>query len=643
MGIKNHIKAILFILTLFFYCNVQGQNNYKSHTVKKGETVFSIAKQYKVTEAALYNLNPDARKGIQENNILIIPLSDTNTVLNQEVIDFEQHRVRRKETLFSISKKYGVTIEDIKKYNKRLYSEALKKGDRIMIPIGLKTTVVSNDQNGGSADTSQTTVNDSTKTHTVLPKETKYGIARKYGITILELETLNPQINDTLAIGDQIRVPEKEVVDNTVLLEPGFEFYEVQPKEGFFRLKVKFGVTQDQVINWNPYAADGLKEGMILKLPIAKDTATENASNIVDLSYLITDPSAKDLVVMLPFNLSKVNRDSIGAKEELLQNTRTLGIALDFYSGVLMAADFAKDKGISVNIKTLDTEGSDAKVRQLVRDNNFEDVDAVIGPLFQKNAAQASSSLNSLDTPVFSPLSNQSGNGGSNFFQTIPSEGFLEDRMIEYLKAEALDRNIIVITDAKHAAQKNKLLATFPNAKHLSPREEGFLYVVDIQEQLDPIRENWFILEASNPVLVSNVIGLLNGLPPQNIVRLFTLDKSEAYDFEDIQNVTLANLKFTYPSVNKSYNYKEPNAFVTSYKNKYGVLPNRFAVRGFDVTLDIIYRLAMAESLYDALEVDGETEYIENKFFYVRNGRGYGNNAGYIMMYGEDLNLIVLE
>ena len=139
--------------------------------------------------------------------------------------------------------------------------------------------------------------------------------------------------------------------------------------------------------------------------------------------------------------------------------------------------------------------------------------------------------------------------------------------------------------------------AAFPNAKVLDPREEQFLYVVDIEKQLDPLAENWFVLASDNPVLVSNVIGLLNGLPVEKVVRLFTLNKSDAYEFEDIQNSNLARLKFTYPSVYRSYDYDNPDAFVTSYKNKYGVLPNKYAVRGFDLTYDIILRLFIATHL----------------------------------------------
>lgn len=641
----KQIKIGLLLVFATIGTAVTAQTNYKSHNVKNGETVYSIAEQYGVTLEAIYRLNPDAREGIQPNKILIIPGPQDESNYTEQVVDFKRHRVKRRETLFSIAKKYGVTVEDIKKHNKRLYSEQLKKGDRIMIPVLSRTVVVTTTDNTGTdvSNNTDTTPTDETKTHVVLPKQTKYGIARKYGISVSELEGLNPDLGDTLKIGAVLKVPEKEVVADAAVDDAKFDLYEVLPKEGFYRLKVKFGLSKEEIIALNPYAEDGLKAGMILKLPKSGEAGTEGSANSVDLEFRMTNYEPKRLVVMLPFNLERSSRDSTRANEELIANSRTLGIALDFYSGVLMAAEFAKDKGLSVDLKILDTEGKESKVVSLVQSNDFTQVDAVIGPLFQKNAVRASTELRRDDVPVLSPLSNQPTNGGGNFFNTVPSESFLETRMLDYLKANATGKNLIIIADPQQGRQKNLLTANFPGAKVLDPREDQFLYVVDVQKQLDPLADNWFILASDNPVLVANVVGLLNGLPADKVVRLFTLNKSDAYEFEDIQNSNLARLQFTYPSVYRSYDYDNPEAFVTSYKNKHGVYPNRYAVRGFDVTYDTLLRLAMAESLYDAIEVDGETQYIGNKFYYVRNGRGYSNNAGYIMMYGDNLNLIVVE
>ena len=106
----------------------------------------------------------------------------------------------------------------------------------------------------------------------------------------------------------------------------------------------------------------------------------------------------------------------------------------------------------------------------------------------------------------------------------------------------------------------------------------------------------------------------------------------------------LSKLNFTFPSVNKNYDFNEKNPFLVSYKNKYGVLPNRYAVRGFDVTYDALLRLASADDMYKASENDFVTEYIENKFQYSNKLlSGYQNNAVYIVKYDENLHFVKAE
>ncbi len=627
------MRSIIYIALICIFttgCGATVQQNYNTHTVQKGETIYSIAKKYNITEATIYTLNPDARNGIQTNTVLILPSAD---IINssEDQIRFKMHRVRRKETLFSIAQRYNIQVDDIKKYNKELYSRQLKKGEKIKIPIGIKKTST-------NVVTNETNTNSEAAKHTVVAKETKYGIARKYGITVAELEALNPNMGENLQIGAVLNVPDVSVVDSATIEDEKYDFYEVKAKEGFYRLKVKLNLSKDEIIALNPYAKDGLKEGMILKIPKENIDSVADDIPIVNLEDYILNTQKKNIALMLPFRLSRAESDSINANKELLKNDATLRIALDFYSGVLMATEFAKDKGISVNLNVYDTEARESKVGAIISQNNFEDIDAVIGPLLRKNVEKAASELRNTSTPVFSPLSNREIKISSNLFQTLPTEEMLKNRMMEYLKENVAGKNVVLISDAKKAASKQAVLSTLGTVKTLSPREEGFLYATDIEGKIDKTIENWIILESTDPVVISNVVGLLNGMPEEYRLRLFTLDKNDAYDYHDVSNVHLAKLGFTFPSVNRSYNYKEKTAFLTSYKNQYGVLPNRYAVRGFDVTYDVLLRLASAEDVYDAIDSKVETEYIENKFRYTKKMfSGYQNNALYIIRYNNDL------
>lgn len=624
----NNMIRILYItiITLIvFSCasTAQVQDGFQTHQVKEGETIYSIAKQYNITESTIYRLNPNAKNGISVENILIIPFTVPSKEIQEEV-EFKTHRVKRKETLFSIAQRYNVKEDDIRRYNKELYSRQLKKGERIKIPIIVEKPepVIS---------TSDNMFNDK---HIVAAKETKYGIARKYGVTVAELENLNPTLGDTLKIGDILMVPRQSVVESAIIEDEKYDFYEVLPKEGFFRLKVKYGLSEAEIIELNPYAKDGLKEGMILKIP----KESFGRVNIVDLEDHIVNTTKKNIALMLPFRAYRSEKDSLESNKELLRSDATLRIALDFYSGVLMAAEFAKDLGISVNIDVYDTEADVSKVNAIIAQNDFEKIDAVIGPLLRKNVEMAASELKRTNTPIFSPLSNKEIKISSNLFQTLPTDEMLGKAMLEYLKVNSKGKNVILISDEKKNSSKTTIVSTLNNVRTISPQSKGYLVQDDILPQIVETMDNWVILESADPVLVSNVIGLLNGIPEEFNIRLFTLDKNIAYDYHDVSNVHLAKLDFTFPSVNKSHNYKEKIPFFVSYQNKYGVLPNRYAIRGFDVAYDILLRLASADDIYDATETNMETEYVENKFQYTKTlFSGYQNHALYIIKYNHEL------
>ena len=294
--------------------------------------------------------------------------------------------------------------------------------------MGHRNQPIPKSQSTTEATTQTETEIGETQTHTILAKETKYGIARKYGITINELETLNPDVPANFPIGTVLKVPNTSVIASATIEESTFDFYEVQPKEGFYRLEIKLGLTEEEIVGLNPYAKDGLKDGMILKIPKENATALSENTIRVDLENYINDRSKKRLAVLLPFQL-KNSTDSISGKIEFIKNNRTTRIALDFYSGVLMAAEFAKDKGLFIELDIYDTEGNINKTNSILTRNDFSTVDAVIGPLLSKNVEKTAALLKRDNIPVFSPLSNRSIKLTSNLFQTLPNNELLETAM----------------------------------------------------------------------------------------------------------------------------------------------------------------------------------------------------------------------
>ena len=623
--------------------HISWSQDYRTHKVKAGETIESIASAYMVTPFDIYALNPDAKSGLNPETVIIIPSSrvaKTPTITEkQEVSGFRNHKVKRKETLFSIAKKYGVTIDDIKKHNRRLYSANLRKGDRIKIPE-YKTVRITN------------TLENTIKTYEVLPKEGKWRIAYKFGITVDELERLNPKLPDTLKVGQLINVP--NIADNEVAeVDENYGYYTVLPKEGYYRLKLKLGLSQEEIEELNPGLKEtGLKAGMVLKVPkdVEGDTELANVEK-TSLRSKLKNFSTKRVAVMLPFRLHRIDLDSVQEARDILKNDPYMSISVDFHSGVLMALDSASKLGISSKLDVFDTQARISEVRKILKDNDFSDYDAVIGPFISGNFNQTAEALRRDDVPVFAAVTKPE-NLYTNVYQTIPSDELLMQKMIDFVKADETEKNILIISDSKQKSVSNKLKQEFPEAGQIFSRlnKEGrdahYILADDLRDKLEKGKTLVF-LETSDVGFVSNVTSMLsafNGIDfetsDKREIILMTTNKNKAFEGSNISNLDLSNLQFHYPSVNRSYDDERSNSFVKSYKREFRAEPNKYAVRGFDLMMDILLRLASEDDLIDASTSDIETEYVGNKFRYSKKFfGGYYNESGYIVKY-DDLRIV---
>lgn len=612
---------------------------YKEHKVKAGETIESIAKQYLVTPFDIYALNPDARTKFQPNTILIIPDSRIkNEPLEgetKEITGFKTHKVKRKETLYSLSKQYNVTEEDIKKANRHLYAKNLSKGERIKIPK-FKTI------------TSKQTLSNTVKKYKVQSSEGKWRIAYKFGITVEELEALNPNMSEVIQPGDELNVPNINNQEERVI-EAIYNYYEVLPKEGFYRLKVKLGLTQEQLETLNPELKEtGLKAGMVLKVPLDINVSGGlTKANVTDLKSSLKNFKIKKLALMMPYQLHRIDVDSVEEAKDMIKNRELLSIVLDFHVGVTMALDSAKQLGISTDLKVLDTRYQPSTTSKLLEENDFSDYDAIIGPLQEQSFDRVALALKGAEVPVIAAM-NKPKEVYSNVFQTIPENKLLRKAMMDFVKADSITSKVVIISDQAHRSSSEALRNEFPGAKLIFSRstkkdetKDGyFIYPTDLANVFQN-GKTYVFLETKDNSFASSVISMLNGLAIENKeLILTTLDKNKAFEGKNIDNNNLSNLKFHYASVNRDFDINSTNGFVEKYREEYGVSPSKYAVRGFDITLDVLMRLASGDNLYQSSGSALETEYIENKFRYNKSFfGGYVNEALYIVKY-DDLKIV---
>lgn len=631
-------KLLLIVIIALSIQSFALSQNYRTHKVKQGETVEGIAKQYDVTASDIYTLNPDAKNKLNLGDTLIIPKAksfskDVPTEI-REFIGYKKHKVKRKETLYSIAKEYNVDILDIKEHNKQLYSENLKKGDEIRIPK-FKTVV--------NKTTSQNTL----KTYKVQPKEGKWRIAYRFGLTVPELEALNPNMPEVLQPDDEINVPNLQATEEKVA-EETYSYYEVQPKEGFYRLKVKLGLEQDQLEALNPSLKEtGLKEGMILKVPqnVKVSTMSERVEGS-NLSTSLKNLKTKRLALLLPFKLDKIDVDSVQEAKDIVKNDMLISVAVDFYSGVKMALDSAKQLGVSTNLKVFDTQNQSSEISRILSSNDFSEYDAVIGPMMATHFDRVASQLKNDNVPAISPLMKPT-KLYENVFQTIPSDELLHKAMVNYVKVDSTRSNVIIISDNGNRSHSDNLNAQFPNShqvfskKNKEGKDSYYINTADVSSALKS-GKNYVFLETSNAGLVLNVVSSLNSMTNRDReIILVTTNKGDAFDYEHLSNYHLSNLKFHYPYINRPFNSEIANGFVKRYKKEYGIDPNRYAIRGFDLTLDVLLRLASDEDFYKASANSIETSYLENKFRYAKQlFGGYYNESVYILQYTPELTII---
>ncbi|MFH7017157.1 LysM peptidoglycan-binding domain-containing protein [Flavobacterium sp. FlaQc-47] len=306
----------LIIVLFFFSVGVFSQEKFIRHKISKGENLSVIAKKYGVKTKDIEEANPDAPKVLKLNSVLLIPnvnkkstTKKTETVASTiptATLSSDIHEVQEKETLWSISKKYNVSVDDLKKANPSLENDGLKIGQKLNIASKTIALTPTTNKNQNIEKPELISSTDVEVVVEVKPKETKYLIAKKYGITVAELERQNPYIKGKLPVGyvlkiktskekadlaqalntTQNQVADKAVVtsENTIKngeLKPEIVsansnvdiVVEVQPKETKFAIAKRYGLTVAELERQNPFIKGKLPVGYVLKINTSKEKA----------------------------------------------------------------------------------------------------------------------------------------------------------------------------------------------------------------------------------------------------------------------------------------------------------------------------------------------------------------------------------
>jgi LysM repeat protein len=636
----------IFITLLIQGSAVYSQVKVVTHKVEKGETINQIAQKYHVTPYDIYKLNPDAQSGLKPNSVLLIGKQSAAITTVASAVKtnaaVRSHTVASKETLYAIEKTYNISDEDLKKANPFLEKDGLKIGQILAIPSKNSTKIATS-----SAPTQIPVF------HEVLAKETKYSIAKQHGITVEELEKKNPEVVANLPIGYKLIIkgtapkassltnqaqPSKDALGQAVTASAQeYTTYEVQPKETLYSLSKSFGITQDELIALNPLIKEGVEIGMILKVPAKTVALAQVKKEYTSLMPKINFVTRKRLVLLLPFNISRIESDSTNATVDRLKKDKFLNMTLDFYAGALIAIDSAKTLGLPIDVEIYDSQETKntSAIASIVSSNKLQMANAVVGPFYQSNAESTAQLLSVNNVPVISPLSKDVGNPYGNLFQTIPAPEVVKNKMFEFMRAK--NGNVMAVVDKKKESILQYLKQYQPNVPLIALNGGSSISAESLKGLLVKDKMNYVVMETANTMMIKSTIAAMLSAMSNYQLQLVILEPNETLDSDEIKFANLTKLKLMYPSVTRDNILPESVVFENKFKKANTIFPSDYATRGFDVTFDTMMRMAQEVKFEETVNA-AATEQVESKFeYYKKPNGGYTNKGVFIMYYDEDL------
>ena len=628
-------KYLLYILFLLYALNFNAQK-IKSVSVDNDIGIQEFLIENHISANDFFIINPnysqlrfsyednDLNKKLFKGDIINVFYNEKTTISPK--VNFISHKIKRKQNLSEISQIYNVSEKAIIQYNRDI---SIKRNNVLMIPVNL-------DLNYSPPNL--------LKEYFVKPKEGKWRIAYKYGISIELLEMLNPNIGSILQVGQQIAVPNKnEISLNTI--DDTKEFFEIQNNIEISVLEKNLGLKKNSIIDLNPSILNkDLLKGLIIMVP----KYTELSKDVVNLSKVsleenITDSSKKKFAIILPFRLENFDYDSIQNSTPILKNDKLLNISLDFLFGAEMAVESFSELGIDVKMDVFDSAINKDKIDKIISENDFNNYDFIIGPLTNNLFNYLVSATEESGVKIVKPLSKKQ-NINKRIINTIPDDSILFNKIISHVKNDTVFSEKYIISDSRSLDVGSKIKKIFPDSKQFFSKinESGIDTKTLVYDDLDSTfvkGKNVVFLETKEQGFVSNVTSILNSFVNDTIkIELVSTNKNNAFEGVNISNNYMSNLKFQYASTNKKIDLINDKFFIEKFINNYNYFPNKYALRAYDLVYDLLLRISNGD--LDDPNIHGiETQYLENKFKYRASSSGSIDNVAVFLMRHENLKI----
>ena len=522
---------------------------YYVHTVKSGDTLYSMSKAYGVSEDAIKECNPTVADGLKLDQTVKIPVADNATADAREVKkrkkEFVEHKIRGGETLYSIARDYNISVNTIREDNPGLNPQSLSIGQSLWVrksDMGSSSEKEAQAEMDAYADNLNKATDDGFEYYVVKPGETVYSLARRFEITEQEFAA-NNDIAGGLKAGAVIRIPIKD-------------------EENVNQMEKKADVPESELI-----AAQSSDENIIFRA--------------------LPSDQILNIALMLPFNVeSKPNSSYV-----------------EFYQGFLLGLEKMKQEGRGESKLTVyNTEHNPVKVQNIVKSPAFEGTNLIIGPVYEDELSPVLQYARANSTPVVSPLADIKAVKSPAIYQLSPDPAKKYDKIgdlidggrdIYLIYADSFDKEfegevLALLKDKPYAAYTY----SFNQKSIFTPRNSAARQIEVMDDILKEEKPCLFVVLANKETDVDRILGTISS---SKVAITEKSEKSAPYvvlgtsrwgRFNNIDHTTYFNnnvvMISTYHAKRDSQVVRE---FDSRYIEAYNSLPSLYAYRGYDAAV----------------------------------------------------------
>lgn len=525
------------------------------------------------------------------------------------------HVVEERQTLYSISKAYEVSIEDIYKYNPSLRETGLKKNSIIIIPskeaAGQTKDTVSPSK-GAAADAAEkqgkegkakeeqkeTSVQDEQKplTHVVRWYEDIESIARKYGITSEEIMLANGLTGKKLKSRQTIIIPEKG----------------------------KFSQKAEAADDGSGDADSAEREDLL-----------EDMEDAFPETNIFMPKTRIRATVILPLKAT--------GKSSSRSN-------MDFYSGVLLAAKDMAETGVDIDLEVYDISSGSTGINRFT----LAQSDLIIGPVSTGDLTQLFSMSQGTGT-IISPLDPKAGSlvgEYSNMIQAPASIMLQYSDMAAWITEDSRPGDKVLVISEKEARQNDagKLIAAAMDSSPVSyiPFSYSILDGRTVQAPLEKLMTqtgtNRIVIASESEAFVNDVVRNLNLIVHDKYdVVLYGPAKIRSFETIEVENFHNTSL---HASLAYFIDYEDSRVknFLLRYRALFRTEPSQFAFQGYDVARYFFETCSKYGNGWQMMLENAGQDMLQSTFRYKRAPSGsYANEGIRRIVYGKDYSVVKIR